>query len=263
MNLYYIIDSSEFYLSNHRDFSCMDCHSYDYQTFPHPNELRMEPLPQCLDCHEGDDTYPDRNWTEINEEFLKSVHSSKHSEEFTCNMCHNPHSYKINARTNENIKETIRYDNSICLSCHADITKFQLIVDFANPNILQSHSWLPKQALHWQNVRCIECHVEIKNDMLVSHNILPKEHAVRNCVECHSQKTRLLSSLYKYAAEEERSKTGFLNASVLKNSYVIGANRNYFLNLLSLIIFGLVLVAIGLHATLRKVSQKKQNSHES
>jgi len=255
MNPYYIIDTVEFYSSNHWNFSCLDCHSYDYQTFPHPNELRMEPLPQCLDCHGGDETYEDRNWEEINEEFLKSVHSTKHSSDFTCNMCHDPHTYKINARTNENIKQTIQYDNGICLSCHANINKYQLIVDFVNPNVLKTHDWLPNQALHWQNVRCIECHAEIKEDMLISHNIQPKEKAVRKCVECHSQNSILLASLYKHQVKESRSKYGFFNAAIMNNSYIIGANRNYYLNLFSLIFFGLVAVGIGIHGTIRLIKK--------
>ncbi|MEZ5149224.1 MAG: cytochrome c3 family protein [Bacteroidales bacterium] len=256
MNPYYIIDSVEFYSSNHWNFSCLDCHSYEYETtFPHPNELRMEPLPVCLDCHSGDDTYEDRNWEQIDEEFQKSVHSTKHGADFKCSMCHNPHSYKINARTNENIKETIQYDNGICLSCHADINKYQLIVDFTNPNVLETHSWLPNQALHWQNVRCIECHVEINENMLVAHNVQPKEKAVRKCVECHSENSILLASLYKHQVKESRSELGFFNAAILNNSYIIGANRNYYLNVISLVFFGLVLGGIGIHAIIRIIKK--------
>ena len=29
MNPYFIIDSSEYYVSNHKSFLCMDCHSYE------------------------------------------------------------------------------------------------------------------------------------------------------------------------------------------------------------------------------------------
>jgi predicted CXXCH cytochrome family protein len=255
MNPYYIIDSVEYYSSNHWNFSCFDCHSYDYSTFPHPNELRMEQKPVCLDCHGGDDTYEDLSWERIDEEFLKSVHSRKHSSDFTCSMCHNPHSYKVNARTNENIKETIQYDNGICLSCHADINKYQLIVDFVNPNVLETHAWLPNQALHWKSVRCIECHVEIKEDMLIAHNVQPKEKAVKRCVECHSENSLLLASLYKHQVKEARNELGFFNAAILNNSYIIGANRNYYLNLISLVIFGMVIVGIGIHATIRIIKK--------
>ena len=254
MNPYYIIDSVDYYNSNHWNFSCFDCHSYDYDTFPHPNELRMEIRPSCLDCH-GGETYEDLSWERIQEEFQESVHSTKHSSDFTCNMCHDPHAYKISARTNENILETIRYDNAICLSCHADIDKYQLITDAENPSIVESHDWLPNQSSHFQNVRCLECHTKISEDMLIAHNIQPKEKAVKKCVECHSQNSLLMASLYKYQAKERRNELGFFNAAIMNNSYIIGANRNYYLNLVSVILFGLVIAGIGIHATLRIIKK--------
>ena len=255
MNPYFVIDSVEYYESNHWNFSCTDCHSYDYTTFPHPGELRMEERPNCLLCHGGDDTYADYQFEKIEEEFQKSVHSTKHSEEFTCWMCHNPHSYKINARTNDKVLKTIEYDNSICLSCHADINKYQLMSDITNPNLLVKHEWLPNQALHFLNVRCIECHAEIKGDMMIAHNVQPKEKAVKLCVECHSSNSLLLASLYKHQVQERRSKFGFVNASILNNSYIIGANRNYYLNVISLVLFGMVIIGIGIHATLRIIKK--------
>lgn len=251
MNPYYIIDSADFYASNHWNFRCIDCHSADYSEFPHPGELRMEPSYECIDCHGWDENYAQYNFEEIEEEFHKSVHSSKHSDEFTCWMCHDPHTYKINARTNENMAEFIQYDNEICLSCHANISKYQLLTSLDNPNILDKHDWLPAQGLHFKNVRCIECHAEINDSLLVAHNIQPKEKAVKRCVECHSKNSMLLTSLYKMQFTDQRSIAGFSNAAILEEGYIIGANRNYYLNRLSIILFGLVLVFIGLHAVLR------------
>ena len=255
MNPYFIIDSVDYYASNHWNFSCTDCHSYDYTNFPHNGELRMEEKLSCLDCHGGDDTYADYNFEGCDEDFQKSVHSTKHSEEFTCWMCHNPHTYKINARTNENILETIQYDNAICLSCHANIDKYQLMSELANPNLIDMHDWLPNQALHFLNVRCIECHAEIKEDMMIAHNVQPKEKAVKLCVECHSANSLLLASLYKYQTKERRNKLGFVNAAILNNSYIIGANRNYYLNVISIVLFGMVIFGIGIHAILRIIKK--------
>jgi Zn finger protein HypA/HybF involved in hydrogenase expression len=251
MNPYFIIDSEEYYESNHWNFSCTDCHSADYTKFPHAGELRMEPKFSCMDCHEGDEQTAKFNFEQINDEFHKSVHSSKHSEEFTCWMCHNPHSYKINARTNENMADFIQYDNEICLTCHADISKYQLLTTLENPNVLETHSWLPNQVLHFKKVRCIECHTEISDDILVSHNVRPKEEAIKLCVECHSKESRLLASLYKYQFTNERSITGFSNKEMLEESYVIGANRNYYLNVVSIGLFVLVFIGLCIHAFLR------------
>ncbi len=256
MNPYFVIDSATFYISNHRNLECTDCHSSEYANFPHSGELRMEPKLSCLDCHGGDESFAKFRFEEINEEFLKSVHSTKHDETFTCWMCHDPHRYKINARSDKNIKEVIAYDNSICLSCHINIDKYQLITDKVNPNIMETHSWLPNQALHFRNVRCIECHAEQNDSILVAHDILPKEYAVKKCVECHSSNSILMASLYKYQSQERRNSIGFLNAAILNTSYVIGANRNYYLNFLSILTFVLVLGAILVHTIFRIIKRK-------
>lgn len=251
MNPFFIVDSAEYYQSNHWKFSCTDCHSTDYSNFPHSGQLRMEPKFTCLDCHAGDEQFAKFNFEQIEEDFHKSVHSSKHSDEFTCWMCHNPHSYKINARTNENMADFIQYDNEICLTCHADISKYQLLTTKENPNVLETHNWLPNQVLHFKKVRCIECHTQINDNILVSHNVRPKEEAIKLCVECHSKDSRLLASLYKYQFTNERSITGFSNEAMLEDSYVIGANRNYYLNVISIGLFVMVFLGLCIHAFLR------------
>jgi len=257
MNPYFIIDSTDFYISNHRTFLCIDCHSMDYEDFPHPNELRFEPVYECMDCHEGDENFAEYHFEKINDEFHESVHSSKHSEEFTCWMCHDPHSYKINARTQLPITEVIVYDNDICLSCHANLNKYQLLTSGEHPNIISAHEWLPNQAAHFQHVRCIECHAEYDEEILVAHNIQQKKEAVKLCVECHSSNSILMASLYKYQTQLERSELGFFNPTILSEAYVIGANRNVYLNIASFIIFfGAVLLCI-VHFILFKMSQKK------
>jgi hypothetical protein len=255
MNPYFIVDSAKYYESNHRNFSCTDCHSYDYSSFPHSGELRMEPKYTCMDCHGGDETYAKYNFEQIEEEFHNSIHSSKHSEDFTCWMCHNPHAYKISARTNGHLNETIQYDNNICLSCHADISKYQLLTTLENPNILETHNWLPNQVLHFQSVRCIECHTEISNDVLVAHNVQTKNKAVQRCVECHSQNSILKETLYKYQNEGDYA---FSSSKDNKDTpQLIGGNRNYALNLASIIIFLLTLGGISIHVVLRIILKSR------
>ena len=257
MNPYFIVDSAQFYRSNHRTFKCIDCHSYEYESFPHPGELRMEPAYTCMDCHEGDENFKEYKFEKINVEYKKSVHARLHNEEFTCWMCHNPHTYHISARSEMPMKKVVSNDNLICLSCHADMDKYQLVTDKENPNILETHDWLPNQRLHFNNVRCIECHAELNDEILVAHNIQSKEKAVRFCVECHSQNSILMASLYKFQSQEKRNDLGFFNAVILNESYVIGANRNYFLNVASVVIFGLVLLGIATHYIIRLRSKKQ------
>ena len=62
---------------------------------------------------------------------------------------------------------------------------------------------------------------------------------------------------------ELRQKNGFLNAVILNESYVIGANRNEYLNILSLIIFISVLGAIAIHVIMRiRKSKREKGGHD-
>lgn len=255
MNPYFVFDSAEFYQSNHKNFFCVDCHSSEYETFPHDGQLRMEPKYTCMDCHGGDDNYAHFNFEEIEREFNKSVHASRYDQDFTCWMCHDPHSYKMSIRETKNLINTIAYSNEICLSCHADLDMYKILTDNESPDILSTHKWLPNQALHFANVRCIECHAEINDDLLVAHNIRPKEDAVRKCVDCHSTNTLLMASLYKHQSRESRNILGMVNAAILNEAYVVGANRSTLLNNISLIIFGLVLLFIFGHGLLRIIKK--------
>jgi hypothetical protein len=251
-----VIPRNLFYNSNHREFKCTDCHSDEYNTFPHPGNLRLESKPNCIDCHGGDEKYAKFHFESIEKDFQESMHSQKHSEDFTCWMCHNPHTYKINARSNENIKETVIYDNNICLDCHSDYSRFGLLTDKQNPNILKKHEWLPNQQLHFQSVRCIECHALKMNDStLVAHNIQPKNKAVKNCKECHSSKSELMASLYKYEAQNIRSASGFFRSIFTGSSNVIGASRNYSLTIISILLVAIALGGIIVHAILRTLKR--------
>jgi hypothetical protein len=246
-----VIHREEYYKSNHKSFKCLDCHSYDYEVFPHSLEGRLEEQYACLDCHGYDEDYAHFNFEEIEEEYIQSIHYVANPEEFSCWKCHNPHTYHISIRNTENLETTIAYDNAICLQCHANFNRFQLLTDREGINVIQRHEWLPNQALHFQNVRCIECHTQINDSILVAHLVRPKENAVRRCSECHSTNSILMHTLYKFQSKEARNQYGFFNGVVMNEGYVIGANRNYFLNVVSLLIFGIAFVSIGIHITFR------------
>ncbi len=245
----YSFKREAYYDGNHKSFACTDCHSPEYESFPHPLEPRLEEHWGCLDCHGYDEDYAKYQFEKIEEEYLQSVHHLA-NDEFSCWKCH-PHSYHISIRNTENLRETIAYDNAICLSCHADFSQFELLTDRESINLTQTHDWLPNEAIHFQNVRCIECHTQINDSILVAHMVLPKEQAVRLCSECHSSNSLLMHTLYKFESKEKRDEYGFINAVILNEAYVIGANRNLFLVLLSFIIFGLTILGIMAHAIMR------------
>lgn len=255
MNPFYIIDSTMMVAGVHGGFRCQDCHSPDYETYPHNAELKLEPLNTCIDCHGGDDTYADYQFDEIEEEFHKSVHYETSGESFTCSKCHNQHYYRATARTSSNVKEIVNYNNDMCLSCHDNLLKFQTVSASENPQLRQVHDWLPNQELHFQNVRCIECHTVVVDSLMVSHNIMPKENALKNCNECHSSNSLLKASLYKYQNIQARSEAGRIGALIQNEAYIIGANQNPLLKTLSFIIFGLVLGAIAIHWVFRMLKE--------
>ena len=246
-----IMSRDVFYVSNHREFKCTDCHSEDYSTFPHAGNLRMEAKANCIDCHGGDEKYAKFKFEQIESEFQASVHSETHSKDFTCWMCHNAHTYKINARTNENLKETVIYDNLICLNCHGDINNYQLLTEKKKPNILQKHEWLPNQASHFTNVRCIECHAKNEDTLIVAHHIMPKKMAVRKCESCHSKNSILYASLYKHQVSEKIQKEGLVMGLLMGDATTIGPDKSNTLNVISIVIFIFTILVIIIHAVLR------------
>jgi len=66
-----------------------------------------------------------------------------------------------------------------------------------------------------------------------------------------------MATLYKHKVQEERSKAGFYNGVIMNEGYVIGANRNYYLGVISLVMFGFVAFGIAIHATLRILKRKR------
>ncbi|HEX2920660.1 MAG TPA: hypothetical protein VHO50_05790 [Bacteroidales bacterium] len=250
-----IIDRSNFYQSNHKSFACVDCHSAEYDSFPHPGNLRMEQMFNCLDCHGGDETFAQYQFEEIDSEYRESTHTKLESEGFSCWKCHDPHEYRITSR-DKDMAMKIAYDNAICLDCHSDFSRYQLLTEKEEINLIDKHDWLPNQASHFSSVRCIECHAQISDTLIVSHLILPKEKAVRQCNECHSKNSLLMASLYKYESKEQRG-DGFVNGVILNESYVIGANRNVYLNIISVVVFLMVLMAVSIHIILRIKNKKK------
>ncbi|HET6559961.1 MAG TPA: cytochrome c3 family protein [Prolixibacteraceae bacterium] len=251
MNPYYILDTLALNTGVHKNFDCTDCHSGEYEAYPHQANLKLEPLSTCLDCHGGDESFASYQFETIQEEVSKSVHAQVYGDSFTCTKCHNPHTYYPTARTSDNVMEIVDYSNKLCLSCHNDMKKYKMVSGHDNPKLVEVHDWLPNQELHFRNVRCIECHTEVVDSLMVSHNILKKDQAVKKCVECHSANSRLKASLYKYENLQKRAENGGVNGILANSSYVIGTHESPFLKLLSIIILLVVLTGIIIHSTFR------------
>jgi len=250
------IDPVNFLNGTHGAFKCTDCHSSDYTTVPHPASVKFEADYTCLDCHGGDEKYASFHFETIDEEYARSVHADSLGTDFNCWSCHNPHSYKLTG-PKEKVLNKVAIDNGMCLNCHGNPIKFENLADKEIPNLINRHDWLPNQALHFKNVRCIDCHGAQNDSLSVAHLIKPKKNAVRKCVECHSTNSILMSSLYKHAVREKRNQLGFYNGVITNEAYIIGANRNYYLNVASIIIFALALLGIAIHSTFRILKHRR------
>jgi predicted CXXCH cytochrome family protein len=257
--MHHIINKELYYdsLAVHREFKCIDCHSDEFYDFPHSLDVRFEPPYTCMDCHEGDEDYIQFNFEGIADEYMASIHHTTYNDDFSCWKCHNPHGYILHARNDKNVKEIVKYNNNVCLSCHTNVDRFELISDHKTMDIISNHQWLPNQVAHFESVRCIDCHTKVSDTTLIAHEIQGKDKAVKNCVECHQQNSHLMASLYKFRLKENRMQNGFMNAVILTDSYVIGANRNLSLNKVSILIFIFTLGGILLHVILRVFTSKK------
>ncbi len=251
MNPYYILDTIAISAAVHKQFDCTDCHSGEYKAYPHKSELKLQPLSNCLDCHGGDASYAKYKFEEIEREFKKSVHYKVYGENFTCSKCHSQHTYVATARTSSNVLDIVDYNNKMCLSCHNDMKKYKLVSGHDNPKLIVIHDWLPNQELHFRHVRCIECHTEVKDSLMVSHNILSKDRAVKKCAECHSANSKLKASLYKYQNLQKRSENGTISSILTNSSYTIGTHQSPILKLVSILIFLALLSGIIIHSLFR------------
>ena len=255
------IDPVEYSKATHGAFKCTDCHSIDYHIHPHPVSTKFEVNYTCMDCHGGDETYASFNFETIEEEYLKSIHATELGTEFSCWSCHNPHTYRLSDKEPGQLMNRVARNNSACLHCHGDINNYAVLIEKELPDLIKSHDWLPNQSLHFRKVRCIDCHAANNDSIMVAHLVLPASESVKNCVECHSTNSILMGSLYKHQAAEKRNKLGFYNGVIMNEAYVIGANRNYYLNIASVVIFIMVLIGIAIHATLRYIHRHRKHGN--
>jgi hypothetical protein len=253
-----VINSAIFYSSNHKNLTCVFCHSEDFTSFPHPKELKNKVMPACMNCHSGDnEKYRKFHFDNINNDFAKSAHAMALKEKFTCNNCHSQHYFKVMASKSDDIKSIVANDNLICMRCHNDQKKYNQFVNTTMADIGKAHRWLPNQALHFESVRCIDCHNEPTDSTVVPHFVMQKKLAQKNCVAYHSNNPELLQNLFKFNLKEVRE-NGYSGATLLNSTLIIGFSRNFYLNAISIIAFILIFLFIIVHFFLRVSANRKK-----
>jgi len=247
-----LTDPAKYDQSNHAGMACKTCHTGALRAYPHTNAVKAETL-ACDECHA-------QKQFRVDAQVANSVHSKNLKDKFTCNTCHDAHVYATAARLADPHK-IVAQDNGMCLDCHNSDKKFAefggtLTPEKKRPDIDKIHEWLPNTKRHWESVRCIECHTPASTNksLAMSHEILNKDKAQKDCVSCHTKDTALRTRLYRHLAAGETEKLGFLNSAIVGDAYVIGATRNAYLDMFGLGLVGLTIAGVGGHGLIRILS---------
>lgn len=238
------VDQQKFKASVHAGLECTSCHDEAvFQSDPHkllPKEKRQKQ--DCTGCHtDNSGKFP---MARIDHEVKASMHARKVDENFSCNNCHNAHEFRPVSQMGT-VADAVRIGNSSCLNCH-EMKK-----------LAPQHTWIPMWEMHTRAARCVDCHTAAREESI--HLVMSKASAQRDCVNCHSQNSLLLNKLYRHMAKEERS-SGFVNAVILNNTYMIGATKHEGLDNASRILFGIVLAGILTHAGLRRFASSRRSA---
>lgn len=246
------INQAKFAETPHAALGCTLCHSEGYAAFPHSAKEPASRI-DCTQCHTGPDA--PKAMGRIFHEVEASVHARKTGQGFACTACHNPHDFLPVSRM-PSVAEAIRVANDACLACHAKAKEGQATAADAGTALAAKHTWIPNWRKHAESARCVECHTPGREDTV--HYVMSARSAQRDCVECHSRDSLLVSKLYRHVAQEQR-KAGFLNAVIVNDTYLIGATKNDLLDSLSVRLFGIALSLIGLHAAARIVMRMRRS----
>ena len=236
---------------------CTKCHNEGYDEHPHAPDAK-DSTSTCTDCH-------DKKATLIEKQVEKSVHA-KLADTISCPTCHNPHLMRIADKQSDPHK-TVTQDNRVCLGCHDSDEQFARFAPEKKqrPLIDDVHHWLPNTRLHWKAVRCVECHTPaVAAGEMLSHEILSKTKAEKNCLSCHSADSSLKTRLYRHLAKEEQQKYGFAHSVILTQSYVLGATRHPLLDTLVLCAFGAMILGLLAHGLGRFLTRhlRRRKDHE-
>ncbi|MBF0154626.1 MAG: cytochrome c3 family protein [Magnetococcales bacterium] len=252
------VDQGKLAQSSHNRQTCLDCHGTGFKQFPHDAASRLETR-HCVDCHMESGRFQRNKFERIEREFLNSVHFQAMPDRFDCFSCHDPHTFQTVPKEGE-MSLLVQRDNHICLSCHKTPAGTSLLTKRRFATLEAAHNWLPQVALHWRTVRCLECHTPVLGG---NHVILKATYAERDCVACHTRDSILLTKLYKYRAQEDRQKAGFINSAVLNDAYIVGMTRNRWLDRASLALIGLTLLGVTAHGLGRWLAARKPKSPEA
>lgn len=211
-------DEARFHAGDHGAMACKDCHTEAYVPYPHLPKA-VEKIKGCVECHQQPAKI-------IEPEFKLSVHVKELGAKFTCLSCHESHDMRKASKLGSPHLATVQ-DNRQCMNCHDSDKEFAKFKPEARrPDMEVAHDWLPETERHFAQVRCLDCHSPV-SELTLSHEVQVKEKAVKDCAACHAPGGELGKRLYKKILRDGQDGwAGFMNSPWLGEIYVIGANRN-------------------------------------
>ncbi len=239
-----LVSGERFAQSVHGEEACKDCHGDSYVQYPHVGNSRYQ-IKTCPDCHKT-------AGREKLAQFQQTLHYKNHPLAFTCTSCHDPHALQKPKQLGS-AKRVAAQDNTMCRDCHDSDYRWGQFTTRPRPNLVKTHSWQPNPELHWQSVRCVDCHTP-PQEQGTSHLIVGKDKAEHDCAACHSASSSLRTRLYRYFAEQELEKQGFVNAAIMGQAYVVGATRNAWVDWITWGLTALMVGGLGLHGLLRIIA---------
>lgn len=267
-----MIDMPEFRQSDHGDMTCVDCHTLGFDDYPHsyPRQRLV-----CMACHPGPLEKTPENvelgfrriiedaeyeFMRIEEEYENSVHFDD-VVNFTCEECHDPHYFRATKRQPSPL-DILENDNAPCIRCHkADALDMHMLSDPADPDLVSEHEYVQLPKMHLDNTRCVDCHSDVGK--IVAHDMREEEDADQGCMSCHSTGSIMMTRHYRYHDEFEGSDLGFHNAALMQDTYVMGANRNRYIDYISYAIIGITLLVLGVYGVNRLIHKRRRGSRQS
>ncbi|MCF8259404.1 MAG: cytochrome c3 family protein [Melioribacteraceae bacterium] len=153
--------------SHHGELVCTDCHSSDFESFPHPKESYEEF--DCEDCHDNELDVKGVQLGKVSEAVNNSVHKEL---EFKCSTCHDPHTMAIKTSLNPKTTKLISANNQVCFDCHISDNEYQQKAELRD--LLIVHNWTDLNSTKKQNIECISCHADQTNTISI-HKIFSKK----------------------------------------------------------------------------------------
>ena len=205
----------------------------------------------CEECHGGNPE--DNNWKTAHMGLTKDPSYPDPSQ--CCGECHEEIVEGDETSLHINLAHFKEETNISCGQCHVSrpvsvggglIEGHMFLKKPSDMHNWFRHGWLPQEGLHLTGVDCQKC-----------HNLL-LESAIRDCGQCHSEKSILLTKV-DTASGYSLKNWRFTNKELMtKGGLVVGSNRIPALDVVGILIIILTFAGCFIHGGLRFITRRRR-----